>query len=59
MQALSSTAKTTSPSEADEYHFFTPNAIRRYSVGTKDKDLRVDRDGSLTITSRRTSLPIP
>lgn len=30
-------------------HFFERNAIKRYSVGTKNKDLVVDRDGSLTI----------
>ena len=30
-------------------HFFVPNAIKRYSVGTKNKDLRPAADGSLTI----------
>jgi hypothetical protein len=30
-------------------HFFVPNEIGRYSVGTKNKDLRLARDGSLTI----------
>jgi hypothetical protein len=30
-------------------HFFVPNAIRRFSVGTKNKDLQAGGDGSLTI----------
>ena len=30
-------------------HFFVPNEINRYSVGTKNKDLEFDADGSLTI----------
>ena len=30
-------------------HFFVPNEIGRYSVGTKNKDLQFARDGSLTI----------
>lgn len=30
-------------------HFFEPNAIKRYSVGTKNKDLKLNPDGSLTI----------
>ena len=30
-------------------HFFVPNAIKRYSVGTKNSDLRPAADGSLTI----------
>lgn len=33
----------------DQYHFFVPNAINRYSVGTKNKDLKTDADGSLSI----------
>jgi hypothetical protein len=33
----------------DEYHFFVPNQIKRYSVGTKNKDLKTGADGSLTI----------
>jgi hypothetical protein len=33
----------------NEHHFFTPNSIRRYSVGTKNKDLKIDEEGSLTI----------
>jgi hypothetical protein len=30
-------------------HFFEPNAIKRYSVGTKNKDLKTTADGALTI----------
>ena len=33
----------------NEHHFFEPNKIDRYSVGTKNKDLQFDSDGSLTI----------
>lgn len=33
----------------NEQHFFEPNAIKRYSVGTKNKDLKRNPDGSLTI----------
>lgn len=33
----------------NEHHFFAPNEIDRYSVGTKNKDLQTDADGSLTI----------
>jgi hypothetical protein len=33
----------------DRYHFFAPNAVKRYSVGTKNKDLKPNADGSLTI----------
>jgi hypothetical protein len=33
----------------DQSHFFVPNSIGRYSVGTKNKDLRAAADGSLTI----------
>jgi hypothetical protein len=33
----------------NEHHFFMPNAIRRYSVGTKNKTLKYNPDGSLTI----------
>jgi hypothetical protein len=36
----------------DEEHFFVPNEIGRYSVGTKNKDLHFDADGSLTIHVR-------
>ncbi|WP_367345966.1 DUF1254 domain-containing protein [Stenotrophomonas bentonitica] len=33
----------------DENHFFAPNAINRYSLGTKNKDLALNADGSLTL----------
>jgi hypothetical protein len=33
----------------NKHHFFEPNAIKRYSVGTKNKDLVKGADGSLTI----------
>lgn len=31
-----------------QYHFFVPNEINRYSVGTKNKDLKLNSDGSVT-----------
>ena len=33
----------------NEHHFFAPNEIGRYSVVTKNRDLRHAEDGSLTI----------
>ncbi len=33
----------------NEHHFFAPNALNRYSLGTKNSTLRTDDDGSLTI----------
>lgn len=33
----------------NEHHFFEPNEIERYSVGTKNKSLKYNADGSLTI----------
>ena len=33
----------------NQHHFFAPNEIKRYSVGTKNKDLKPNADGSLTI----------
>jgi hypothetical protein len=33
----------------NEHHFFAPNEINRYSVGTKNKNLQLAADGSLTI----------
>jgi hypothetical protein len=33
----------------NEHHFFAPNDIKRYSTGTKNKALKYDPDGSLTI----------
>jgi hypothetical protein len=32
-----------------QYHFFVANEIDRYSVGTKNRDLKRNPDGSLTI----------
>ena len=33
----------------DAGHFFVPNAIKRYSLGSKNKNLKLNPDGSLTI----------
>jgi hypothetical protein len=33
----------------DAAHFFVPNELKRYSLGTKNKTLKHDPDGSLTI----------
>jgi hypothetical protein len=33
----------------DEKHFFVPNELKRYSLGTKNKSLKYNADGSLTI----------
>jgi hypothetical protein len=33
----------------NDRHFFEPNEIDRYSIGTKNKDLQFDANGSLTI----------
>jgi hypothetical protein len=33
----------------DEYHFFHPNPLNRYSLGTKNKTLKYNSDGSLTL----------
>ncbi|MBB4343002.1 DUF1254 domain-containing protein [Rhizobium leguminosarum] len=33
----------------NEHHFFEPNEIKRYSVGTKNKAMKFSEDGSLTI----------
>ncbi len=33
----------------DENHFFYPNDMERFSIGTKNKDLKFNKDGSLTI----------
>lgn len=53
----------------DRFHFFVPNAARRYSLGTKNRDLTRNADGSLTIfvqadepidpLQRRNWLPAP
>ena len=33
----------------NEHHFFEPNKLVRYSLGTKNKDLQFGSDGSLTL----------
>jgi hypothetical protein len=33
----------------NEQHFFYPNSLNRYSLGTKNKKLKKNPDGSLTI----------
>jgi hypothetical protein len=33
----------------NEHHFFSPNDLKRYSLGTKNKGLKYEADGSLTL----------
>ena len=33
----------------NEYHFFFPNPLNRFSLGTKNKSLQYGSDGSLTL----------
>lgn len=33
----------------NDHHFFNPNPLNRYSLGTKNKDLKRNADGSLTL----------
>ncbi len=33
----------------DQYHFFIQNEMSRYSIGTKTKNLKYNKDGSLTL----------
>lgn len=33
----------------NQYHFFEPNDIKRYSLGTKNKSMKYNADGSLTL----------
>jgi hypothetical protein len=33
----------------NEHHFFAPNDLKRYSLGTKNKGLKYNADGSLTL----------
>jgi hypothetical protein len=33
----------------NEHHFFTPNDLKRYSLGTKNKGLKFNDEGSLTL----------
>lgn len=39
----------------DEQHFFAPNEINRFSIGTKNKDLKLNADGSVTIYVQSTA----
>jgi hypothetical protein len=39
----------------NEHHFFHPNALERYSLGTKSKNLKRNADGSLTLHAGATS----
>jgi hypothetical protein len=38
----------------NEHHFFHPNELHRYSLGTKNKNLHHAADGSLTLTASAT-----
>jgi len=38
-----------SPTLYNEEHFFNPNPLNRYSLGTKNKTLKQNADGSLTL----------
>lgn len=38
----------------NQYHFFSPNPINRFSLGTKNKDLKYNADGSLTLYVQNT-----
>ena len=33
----------------NEHHFFNPNPLKRFSLGTKNNDLQKNADGSLTL----------
>ena len=39
----------------NEFHFFHPNELNRYSLGTKNKGLALDADGSLTLHAQAKS----
>ena len=39
----------------NEHHFFHPNDLKRYSLGTKNKGLKRNADGSLTLYAGATS----
>jgi hypothetical protein len=41
----------------NRHHFFEPNEIKRYSVGTKSRSLKIAADGSLTIYVQATPPP--
>jgi len=38
-----------SPTLYNEHHFFAPNEMKRFSLGTKNKNLKYNSDGSLTL----------
>jgi hypothetical protein len=38
----------------NQYHFFSPNSINRFSLGTKNTDLKYNTDGSLTLYVQNT-----
>jgi len=38
----------------NQHHFFELNDLNRYSLGTKNKSMKIDSDGSLTIYVQRT-----
>jgi len=39
----------------NEHHLFEPNALNRFSLGTKNKALKYNPDGSLTLYASATS----
>jgi hypothetical protein len=39
----------------NEHHFFHPNDLKRYSLGTKNSTLKRNADGSLTLYASATS----
>jgi len=41
----------------NKFHFFEPNQLKRYSLGTKNKDLKYNADGSLTLYISATPPP--
>ncbi len=41
----------------NQYHFFEPNEISRYSLGTKNKSLKYGVDGSLTLYAQADPAP--
>ncbi|MCA1411759.1 DUF1254 domain-containing protein [Bradyrhizobium sp. NBAIM20] len=43
----------------NEHHFFVPNELRRYSLGTKNRGLKTAADGSLTIYVQAEPPPEP
>jgi hypothetical protein len=41
----------------NEHHFFHPNDLKRYSLGTKNKNLHYAPDGSLSLTASAFDIP--